>query len=296
MINLAGLRYRNIFEDRGGPVSRLETFDFSIEGIRMFRSNVYLRPELYPSRAKRAVYNQAAGSGVHASPMVARFMAISESMERWAYHATVRSSERATYAFDIDPMSNGMAAFPGLWPAQARRKAYLEAVERFCMIAWWEGMLPTIIRPTAWKDVTAAVIWSAPGEVVVVLHKQTEDGQHAYGHAAGEDFSSACRSALIELSGHECVIRNYRLAKACSVVEAPSCMLEQRSVFFASEDGHEVFLRRIHSRPDKALPARHLAFDGRIRGPWDKYADVWRVVFHPVTDRYMDPDETYFLW
>ena len=296
MINLAGIRYRNVFADRDGPILRLDTTDFAIEGRRMFQANAYMRPELFPHRPKRAVYSDACGSGTHESPMVARFIAISESLERWAYQTKARSSDRAAYGFDVDPMSNGMAAFPGLWPSQARQKAYMEAVERFSLIAWWEGMLPATIRPTEWPGVAAAVIWAQAGEVVVVLHKRTEDGLHAYGHAAGENFESACRSAIVELARHEYVIRTYWMAKACTVIEAPCDLLERRSVFFSSEEGHEEYVRRVHSRPDRSLPPRRVAFDGRIRGPWEKYAYVWRVVFHPVTDRYLSKDDGYFLW
>jgi len=295
MINLAGIRYRNVFADRQGPIVRLDTTDFAIEGRRMFQANAYLRPELFPAR-KRSVYSEASGSGTHESPMIARYMAISESLERWAYAATVRSDERATYAFDVDPMSNGMAAFPGLWAQQARRKAYLEAVERFSIIAWWEGMLPAAVRPTEWAGVAAAVIWEAPGEVVVILHKRTAEGQHAYGHAAAETFTAACRSAIVELARHEYVIRTYHLAKACAVIEAPCDMLERRSVFFASEEGHEAYVRRLRSQPERPLPTRRLAFDGRLRGPWEKYAYVWRTVFYPVTDRYLSNCDSYFLW
>src|ERR1700722_8928463 len=148
MINLAGFRYRNVFADRQGPIVRIDTTDFAVEGRRMFLANAHIRPDLLPHKQQHSVYSDATGSGTHESPMIARYMAISESMERWAYNVTARSAERSKYGFDVDPMSSGMAAFPGLFPGQARRKAYLEAVERFCMIAWWEGMLPSVECPT----------------------------------------------------------------------------------------------------------------------------------------------------
>ena len=298
MINLAGFRYRNVLEARGGPIVRLETSDFVVEDRRLFQANAYLRPELYPLRAKRAVYSEASGSGTHSSPMVARFMAISESMERWAFHAVSKSPNRAAYGFDIDPMSNGMAAFPGLFASQARRSAHLEAVERFSLIAWWEGMVAGVSRATEWPGVSAVVVWPEPQETVVILHKRTADGLYAYGHAAAGDFLGACRKAIVELARHEYVVANYSRAKAIGgvAVEAPTDRLERRSLFFASEEGHELFVRRLQSRPTLACPPREVIFDGKIPGPWEKYAHVWRCVFRPVTDRYMSQDETYFLW
>jgi ribosomal protein S12 methylthiotransferase accessory factor YcaO len=191
-----------------------------------------------------------------------------------------------------------MAAFPGLFARQARAKAYFEAVERFSLVAWWEGHLPALQAPTEWPGVQAAVIWAADGEVVVLLHKKTTDGAYAYGHGAGPDFSAACRSAVVELARHEYVIRSYRLAKACgcAVIDEPNDRLERRSVFFASEEGHEQFLWRLHTKASGGRVVRRLAFDGPIKGPWSRYADVWRVVFHPVSKRFVSDDEHYFLW
>jgi hypothetical protein len=298
MFNLAAIRYRKIFTDRGGPIDRVESFDLSGQDQRMFQANAYLRADLQPTRAARAVYGNASGSGTHSSPMVARYMAISESLERWAYASTVASPDRAKYGFDVDPMSNGMAAFPGLFAVQARRTAYLEAVERFSLIAWWEGMLPAIPKPTEWSDIAAAVIWAEPGAVVVIVHKRTAEGQYAYGHAAAGDFATACRKAAVELGRHEYVIRSYRLARACTGggAPAPTNLLERRSVHFASEEGHEEFLRRLHTPPAQIAAPRRIAFDGEIPGPWTRYAHVWRFVFHPVTLDFLNNNERYFLW
>ena len=85
--------------------------------------------------------------------MVARYMAISESLERWAFHVKVNDFDRDLYGFDRDASSNGMAAFPGLFSSQCRKKAYWEALERFCVIAWWDGRLAARTRPTGWTDV-----------------------------------------------------------------------------------------------------------------------------------------------
>lgn len=297
MINLAGLRYRRALA-AAGPVDHLETGDFFVEKRRMFQTNAYLRAHILPRRGKRSVYSDAAGTGTHESPMISRFMAISEAMERWAYHSVMASPRRADYGFDADPMSNGMAAFPGLFPRQARTKAYFEAVERFSMIAWWEGMLPATEQRTEWPGIGAAVIEAGPGEVVVVLHKETDEGLHAYGHAAAGSFAAACRGALIELARHQYVIRSYWLARKCgvAVLEQPTDLLERRSVFFASAEGHEEFRRRVRAAPSGPRPERKLAFDGCIPGPWQRYAHVWRVAFRPVSQRYLRDGERYFLW
>jgi hypothetical protein len=92
-----------------------------------------------------------------------------------------------------------MAAFPGLFAGQCRSKAYLEALERFCLIAWWDGRLPAQVLPTDWADVSALQI-EHPLErgVMVVLFKQCSPGGFfSYGHAAGADFGSACQRAWL---------------------------------------------------------------------------------------------------
>ena len=37
-------------------------------------------------------------------------------------------------------------------------------------------------------------------------------------------------------------------------------------------------------------------FDGPVPGPWGRYADVWRVVYAPPSDRFLGMEENYFLW
>lgn len=299
MINLAGLRYRRIFASEGGPIDRVETADILLEGRRLFQANAFLRSEFLPAqKRKRSVYSEASGSGTHLSPLVARFMAISEALERWAYTAKVLSPERAAYAFDVDPMSNGMAAFPGMFARQARKNAYFEAVERFNIIAWWEGLLPAREAATEWPGVNALILGDDSDSVTVIVHKDSGNGVFSYGHAAAADFNMACRKAMIELSRHEYVVRSYRFAQTLGgVVAAPPVdLLERRSLFFASEEGRETFIRRVQSGPTGPRPVRRVAFDGAIPGPWTRYADVWRVVYHPVSARYLSNEERYFLW
>ena len=68
------------------------------------------------------------------------------------------------------------------------------------------------------------------------------------------------------------------------------------SLFFALEEGHELFLERLRTRPTKALADPKLVFDGPVPGPWGRYADVWRVVYAPPSDRFLSMAENYFMW
>ncbi|MEJ1974224.1 MAG: hypothetical protein WDM96_17725 [Lacunisphaera sp.] len=274
----------------------MELSDVAILGRREFLANATLREGLGGDICKHEVFSSANGSGVSSSPMVARFMAISETMERWAHWQLFDTGK---YGFNIDPSTNGMAAFPGLWKRQARAGALMEAVERFNLLNWWEGHLPAAETATQWPGVRAAVICSAAPGITVVLFRRTPEGFVAYGHGSAMDYDGACRKAAVEMERHALVVSRFALAHAGRIADqlSPDAHpIERRSLFFATEAGHELFLARLRSAPSKPAPEPQLVFDGAIPGPWSRYADVWRVVYEPPSDRFLGMEENYFLW
>lgn len=299
MLNLAALRYRCVLAADGGPVARLSSGETSVLGVRWFSANAYLRTECVPGRASFVVWGEADGSGVDRSPLIARYKAVSEALERWAHHALHRAPEGRAFGFDVDPSSNGMAAFPGLLARQARQAALEEAAERFNLLHWWEGGLRAVARTSPYPGIEAWTIESdAPG-VTVLLHRKSERGFHAYGHAAGADFATACAKAVSELERHEATVRVWALARAGSLsggVDESAHVIDRRAVFFASEEGHAMFRERILGGVT-GTPARpRLVFDGEVAGPWQRYASVWRVVFAPPSRRFVSRDPHYFMW
>jgi len=299
MLTLAAFRYRKIMADTGGPIEKLTLCDTLILGVRQFQANAYLRPDLITWKVSSEVFSDAAGTGTADSPMVARYKAISEAIERWAHMALVSLPERGCYGFEVDPSSNGMAAFPGIRQRQARPAALWEAVERFNVLSWWEGRLDGTVTETRWPGVRAVVIQSELPGVTVILHRQAVHGHHAYGHAAGPDFDSACERAAMELERHDFVVRQYLLVHAGGVDDClPSTThaIERRSVYFAQAEGYEKFQERL--RTPRWLPklAPRLVFDGPVPGAWSKYADVWRVVYEPPSERFLSNDGRYFFW
>ena len=297
MLNLAAFRYRNVLASAGGPIERLEIADVTVLGERRFLANAYLVEKLAGNREDCSLYSRANGSGTAASPMVARFMAISEAMERWAHWELHRSPDRHKYGFDVDPSSNGLAAYPGFWRRQARLGAQLEATERFNLLNWWEGRLPALETETRWPGVRAATICSQAPGITVILFKRTKEGFVAYGHAAGMDFDSACQRAAGEMERHEQVVSRFALSHAGKIrdqLPANAHPLERRSLFFALDEGHELFLERLRS-PARAEAELKLVYDGPVPGPWSRYADVWRVVYAPPSRRFLGMEENYFM-
>lgn len=299
MFSLAAYRYRNILAESGGPVTRLEVSDLTVLGRREFLATAFLRPGLGGNLWRNTVFSIADGGGTAPSPMVACHMALSEAMERWAHWQLHQSPAGRRYGFEVDPSSNGLAAFPGLFTRQARAGALMEAAERFNLLHWWEGRLPAAESDTRWPGVRAATICSEAPGVTVILFRRTPQGFVAYGHAAAMDYDGACRKAAIEMERHELILARFSRAHAGKLSEClppDAHPIERRSLFFASEAGHELFLEHLRSAPRRPAARPRLVFDGVVPGPWSRYADVWRVVYEPPSDRFLGPEENYFMW
>jgi hypothetical protein len=277
----------------------MQLADMLVLGRREFLANAFLQPSIVAPHWQDLVFNPAHGSGTSPSPMVARFMAISEAMERWAHWELHASADKHKYGFEVDPSSNGMAAFPGIFRRQARQGALMEAAERFNLLHWWEGRLPASESATRWPGVRSATICSQAPGVTVILFKRTEHGFIAYGHAAASDYDTACQKAAGEMERHALIIARFAHAHAGRLGDQlpPNAQpIERRALFFATEAGHELFLERLRSRSHQPLAEPQLVFDGPVPGPWSRYADVWRVVYAPPSDRFLGAEENYFLW
>ncbi|MDZ4805321.1 MAG: hypothetical protein SGI90_10715 [Candidatus Eisenbacteria bacterium] len=297
MLSLAAFRYRNVLASAGGPIERVEMAETVVLGERRFLANAYLVAELAGNREGNTLYSRANGSGTADSPMVARFMAISEAMERWAHWQLCAKPAGQKYGFDADPSSNGLAAFPGIWRRQARASARLEAAERFNLLNWWEGNLPAEESETRWPGVRAAVIRSPAPGLTAILFKRTEEGFFVYGHAAAGDFDAATRKAAGEMERHARVVSRFAHAHGGNIrnqLPASAHPIERRSLFFAQEEGHQLFLQRLRS-PVQSAAVLNLVYDGPVPGPWTKYADVWRVVYAPPSRRFLGMEENYFM-
>lgn len=295
MLSLAALKYRNVLAEHGGPVDRIESGLFPVCGRRMIQANARLTAGLTPRRSL-SIYSDADGSGTHPRASVARHMAVSEAMERWAFHATVRSPQAGEFGFDVDPSSNGMSAFPGIVRSNARRKAMLEAVERYSLISWWEGRAQGHLQQTDWPGVSAVAIDGPFGGVTAVAFARTDYGGYAYGHAAEESFGAACERAVVELARHEWVLRSSWLAFVSGEKHVPQDLFERRCLFFASPEGHELFQRRLRTPASSPMSRPAVVCDRDIPGPWAVYATVWRFALQPASDQFLHAGDDYFFW
>jgi len=261
----------------------------------MFQTNARLLKGLV-NKVSHALYGDADGTGTHRIASVARHMAISQALERWAFHSSVCSDRAGEYGFDLDPSSNGISAFPGLVGSKARRNAILEAVERFSLTAWWEGRCEGRVFDTDWPGVSAVAIDGPFGGVTVIAFARTDFGMHAYGYAAEESFGAACERAIVKLARHECVMRGWWLSYVVGEKRTPSNVFERRSLFFATDAGHDVFQQRLKTQVRATFPVASVICDREIDGPWSDYTTVWRYALRPISEGYLDGGDDYFCW
>jgi hypothetical protein len=293
VFSLAAFKYRDVFASDGGPIDRVTAMAMPVLGRAFHQANAFLKSGLVPV-ARHAVYGDANGTGSAEDPRVAAHMAISEALERWAFHTASNNSDRARYGFDCDYSSNGMAAFPGLFKSVARKKAFHEALERFALIGWWDGRLEATHEQCPFTGVSMVRIHHGvgPGEVVV-LYRRAPSGITSYGHAAGSNLLTAASRAAIELVRNEFVITGYRARGA--LVE-PSSFAERRCLYYASHEGLVEFLERVDRKAARAAPRWRVVYDGEIVGPWSKYATVWRTCVEPATTDFLNPGKMFFFW
>lgn len=294
MLSLAALRYRNVLADLGGPVAAIEVGPFPVRGQLMTLANATLKPGL-SKRTPTTLYSNADGSGLHRSPVIARHMAVSEALERWAFSALAASERAADYGFDIDPSTCGMSAFPGLFGRQARRRSVLEGIERYCIMCWWDGLLSGRSYDTDWPGVSAVAIDGPFGGVTAVVYARTSWGGYAYGHAADESFTAASQRAVYELARHEGILRAWWLSSVAGAAVRPAHLFERRCLHFASADGHRAFLARVNAPPRRAAPPAEIICDCELHGPWSDYATVWRFALRPPSDGYLRGGDDYFF-
>jgi hypothetical protein len=293
VLSLAGLRFRRAFEEDRGPVAKLETGEINVGGRPWHQVNAFLTDSIRPNR-NHELYSQADGTGADPTWIIASHKAISEAMERWAYYQTAASPDAFLYGFDVDPTTNGMAAYPGLFARQARKAARLEGVERAAVFAWWDGLLDGRVVETDWPE-THAVILSPPGGAfVAIVFTRTQFGTYAFGNGASETISEAILKGYVEMGRHDRAVRRY-LGQPIGT-PPPANLLERRALFFSSKEGFETFSDRLQRPAAKSVHRFEPICDREIPGPWSQFATVWRVAFRPPSDAFLSPNENYFYW
>jgi hypothetical protein len=293
VISLAPFFFRNVFSEEGGPVLRVQSGSFPVFDQPTYQASAFLKPELTINKHKYVMFGDADGMGSAETQTVAQHKAISEALERWAFFEVNRSGSGAKYGFTSDRTSNGMAAFPGL-ALQARRRAHLEALERYALIGWWDGQFSSSLSQAPYPSVGVVRIHhgQSSGEVVI-LYRRAPAGFVSYGYASGSTMASAIGKAAIELVRCEYVISRHRARGGMLPVKDP---MEMRCLHFSTPQGYAEFLERVNSIPTRSPARWKTIFDGEIRGPWSQWAKVWRHAVEMPTYDFLDTQKLFFFW
>ncbi len=192
-----------------------------------------------------------------------------------------------------------MAAYPGFSTRDSRRHALLEAIERFCLIAWWEGKQGGTPIPGDEHNVDGVEVnYADEDAVVAILQRRTNDGFHCYGYGAGFSMRDAYERAAVELARSEVVVRRYRRLQngTRTTVMQPTDLFERRCLYFSTDTGYQLF--DVARRRGTAARSQRMkfVFDGEIPGAWTRYADVWRVAVEPPSSGFYTAVDNYFFW
>ncbi|MEX0325974.1 MAG: hypothetical protein AB3N33_07805 [Puniceicoccaceae bacterium] len=301
MFSLAPLRYSRALKSRGGPIEGLNHGPVTIQGKRLHQATASLSRHLNLNRVENQIFANADGTGTDASPMVARHKAISEALERWAYHYINQKGHRSLHGFKEDDTTSGMAAFPGLSRRPARELARLEAVERYCLVHWWSRWLGHQPLKTSIPGEHAIRIDNPISEAAVVLCWRTSPcGWTAYGTAAAPKPRSALWKATIEMERAIAALEYFKQENpSFSEADLPALTnhLERRLLHFAMPSGQAAFVERLKmdtGTHGNTSPAPLV--DGEIGGPWERYATVWRTLYPVRSREHLNPGRLTFYW
>ena len=307
-MNLSAWRYRGILMRDGGPIAEIGTRECIFLDddpsliLAGFEASATLQPSLKPEHfSVNQLYSNCDGSGWARFQHEAIYKAISESLERWAFYATSDSSKRSTHGFDMDPSTNGMAAYPGITHRRAQKTARLEAIERWSLCQWWMGRCGALqLRPECLPAGVDGFEILSPwrGTRIVVLYSNSPLTLRSYGFAAENTLSEAIRHARVEQLRNAAVLSAHteKLKEAKCSIEV-SALYEKRLLYFSSEGFSKFFERLQASSKNYLCPNKpEVIIDGEIPGPWTHYATVWRYLLDPDGLDGTSTSDEYFLF
>lgn len=274
-----------------GPISKIEVASFtSLVGERIFEAHTYLKAELITVPSQK-IYGDAHGTGTHGKIQTAIDNSISEALERWAFYNCLESDSATLYGFDVNPTSTGMAAYPSFSTTPVRRIALLEALERWALTHWWQGQisikeLPLLPDQTTGWELLVPLQDSAVVLLTQVVSQNREKFLATYGFAAGFNVKHATEKAIIELDRNRRNLLVFLALEGCAESIAKLShdsfdLSERRLLYFSTREGHDKVLERIEASSRKTMSKINpqLLVDSQLKGPWSKYAKVWRCLF-----------------
>lgn len=293
-INLAPWYYRKLL----GNNQIIEAPEFYnvvlLDGKKYFETSVALNEKLRPSwYIDSALYRNTDGSGTSKFKNIAVYKGISEALERWAFYETVDIDEQK-YAYDLNPTTTGMAAYPHFSTGQARENAKAEAIERWAIHEFNRKHLPVKECISQIPNLRHFEIETPFNDVKVSLLEYWNGTFFCYGFAGGLNLKHSFERALVELD------RNLRvLLKTVgqnTTFDKFESTIDRTLFFFSTLEGNQCFRELISNAPLQIFNTNPKTIrDLEVQGEWSKYTKVWRYL---LEDSYFDYriDHKFFMF
>lgn len=288
------IRYRNVIDPVNGPISNVTAWPLKHPVLgEYFESVATLIPELYPPKTTD-IYAHGAGGGASRSKITAIHKSISEALERWAYFdvSTHETKARENLGLELDPTSSGFACHPSFFSNEVRKKSDQEAIERWSVYNWWIGRLPARIRSQNNDAMQIEIISPFDGIKILCCAAKSNLGFYVYGFSSSDSLRKCEMQALVEQA------RNERCISKIPNGMQPMFRGDKRLIYFSTRDGFLHFkenveksfsLRSLPERPKKIV-------DKEVKGPWTKFARVWRTLYEGGEAWQQTANEKIFLF
>lgn len=287
--SLAPLQYEKIIAE-AWPITEFKIVELkNCLGERVFESYAELDSKLKHNHKQASqIYGQCDGTGTDKNKTLAVYKAFSEAIERWACYS-ILASDHPKYGFDINPSSTGFACFPSLTATRSRENAINEAIERWCITQWWQGLLS--IRPIPFKKESESlsgwqIISPFKNKTTVIFRHKVEANKNFltfFGFATSSSIEMATQKAIVEMDRNRRAILLRTGGDFSNISSYRSALNshDQRILFFSSAAGNELFedIIRKTSHSISMMPLPRILIDREVVGPWSKYSVVWRCLF-----------------
>lgn len=287
-LNLAALNYSKLLKDSKSPLDFFNVYEVKEENFFYFEVHSFLKENCKSKKVEVSdLYGDADATGTHNLKHIAMWKSFSELIERWCFHFLIEENS-ARYGMSIDKTTTGFSALP-CWPkSTVRRFSYSEAAERWIISNWWlEKIKPTFVNFN--KQYIVFELADVKGFTVIVYDKVILAGKehYCYGFAHGFRKTDAFEKASVEMNRNKRVIKNYQNKKITNISD-------KRLMYFAGEEGHSLFLKRVEKIDFGKISLPKLIVDCSIKGPWSEYATVWRCLLADTDYNWKDP--THFMF
>lgn len=272
-------------------ILRLQSKKSPIETIVIRKINPHEHNTLYEATAflktwktthkTNNLYNNASGAGSSKFKFIASLKASSEALERATFEELRHSTN---FGLNIVCSTSGFASFPGIDTTEARLLATNEAIERWCLVEWWNKKLEHFEVQLS-PQYKAIVIKNPFNKWVIITYTRViiRDQEYlSYGFGCSDSKQNALFKSRVELE------RNMR-AVFSSLKNAPMSLHDKRLIFFSTTSGAQLFDKRRHETDlDIFNDKPKTIVDAEVPGSFQKYVKTWRTLYENSTYDFLD--------